>query len=72
MPTVVAQFTCCKRPTSLTLYGARIFKQRLPPHGNTVSGSQEPGARSQEPEFSEQNDFPTFSEIILLLLYADK
>ena len=32
----------------------------------------EPGTRSQEPEFSEQNDFPTFSQIILLSLYADK
>ena len=33
---------------------------------------RESGARSQEPEFSWKYDFPTFSEIILLLLYANK
>ena len=38
----------------------------------TETSYRESGTRSQEPEFSEQNDFPTFSEIILLLLYADK
>ena len=44
-----------KRPPSLTLTGARIFKQRLATIWKHRIGSQEPGARSQEPESVEQN-----------------
>ena len=40
---------------SLTLSGARIFKQRLATIRKHCIGSQEPGARSQEQESSEQN-----------------
>ena len=78
--TVVAQLTCykqqwTKRPPSLTLTGARIFEQLLATiQKQLVSGvrSQETGARSQWTKFSWKYDFPTFSEIILLLLYANK
>ena len=44
--TVVAQ-TTTKRPPSLTLTGARIFKQRLATIRKHRIGSQEPGARVQ-------------------------
>ena len=70
--------TTTKRPPSLTLTGARIFEQRLATTQKHRIGSQEPGARSQEPGARVQStkyekyDFPTFSEIILLLLYANK
>ena len=63
--------TTTKSPPSLTLTGARIFKQRLVTIGKHRIGSrsqepgarsqepgarsQKPGARSQEPESSEQN-----------------
>ena len=60
--TVVAQ-TTKKRPPSLTLTGARIFKQPLATIRKHRIGSREPRAKY---------DFPTFSEIILLLLYANK
>ena len=73
------QTTTTKRPPSLTLSGTRIFKQRLATIRKHRIGSHEPGARSQEPgarvqwtKFSWKYDFPTFSEIILLLLYANK
>ena len=59
------QTTTTKRPPSLTLSGARIFKQRL-------ASSKKQGARVQGTKFSWKYDFPTFSEIILLLLYANK
>ena len=49
------QTTTTKRPPSLTLSGARIFKQRLATIGKHCIGSHEPGARSQEQESSEQN-----------------
>ena len=57
------QTTATKRPPTLTLTGARIFKQRLATIRKHCIGSdresgarsQEPGARSQEPESSEQN-----------------
>ena len=56
--TVVDQFTCyktttTKRPPSLTLTGACIFKQRLATIRKEMY--RESGARSQEPESSEQN-----------------
>ena len=41
--------TTTKRPPSLTLTGARIFKQRLATIRKHCIGSQEPGARSQIP-----------------------
>ena len=66
------QTTTTKRPPSLTLSGARIFKQRLATIRKHRIGSQEPGARVQWTKFSWKYDFPTFSEIILLLLYANK
>ena len=66
------QTTTTKRPPSLTLSGARIFKQRLATIRKHCIGSQEPGARVQWTKFSWKYDFPTFSEIILLLLYANK
>ena len=47
--------TTTKRPPSLTLTGARIFKQRLATTRKHRIGSQESGVRSQEPESSEQN-----------------
>ena len=46
------QTTTTKRPPSLTLSGARIFKQRL---ATKETLYREPGARSQEQESSEQN-----------------
>ena len=53
------QTTTTKRPPSLTLSGARIFKQRLATketlYREPGARSQEPGARSQEQESSEQN-----------------
>ena len=63
--------TTTKRPPSLTLTGARIFKQRLATIRKHRIGSQEPGARFQRTKY-EKYDFPTFSEIILMLLYANK
>ena len=66
------QTTTTKRPPSLTLSGARIFKQRLATIRKHCIGSQEPGARVQWTKFSWKYDFPKFSEIILLLLYANK
>ena len=51
--TVVAQ-TTKKRPPSLTLTGARIFKQRLATIRKHRIG-RESEATSQEPESSEQN-----------------
>ena len=66
------QTTTTKRPPSLTLSGARIFKQRLATIRKHCIGSQEPGARVQWTKFSWKYDFPTFSEISLLLLYANK
>ena len=64
--------TTTKRPPSLTLTGARIFKQRLANIRKNRMWSQEPGARVQWTKFSWKYDFPTFYEIILLLLYANK
>ena len=46
--------TTTKRPPSLTLTGARIFKQRLATIRKHGIGSQEPGPRTQEPDSSEQ------------------
>ena len=66
------QTTTTKRPPFLTLTGARIFKQRLATILKHRIGSQEPGARVQWTKFSWKYDFPTFSEIILLLLNANK